>query len=342
MALITFTDKGLYCPVGDFYIDPWKPVPKALITHGHSDHSRWGHGHYLATEASVPIIKHRLGEISIHGVAFGEVIRINGVKVSFHPAGHIIGSAQIRVEYRGEIWVVSGDYKPEPDDISETFELVRCDHFITESTFGLPVFNWKNQQDIFADMKSWWQDNQQAGKTSLICAYSLGKAQRIIQGLGADIPGRIFTHGAVENMNEVLRNAGIPLRETTRITRETKKEELLGQLIITPPSAIGSPWMKKFKNPVVAMASGWMAMRGARRRRAADKGFILSDHADWNGLNNVIKATGAENIYVTHGYTEIFSQWLNESGYNARVVRTEYGAESEELLDAQTELKEAS
>lgn len=342
MALITFTDKGLYCPVGDFYIDPWKPVPKALITHGHSDHSRWGHGHYLATEASVPIIKHRLGEISIHGVAFGEVIRINGVKVSFHPAGHIIGSAQIRVEYRGEIWVVSGDYKPEPDDISETFELVRCDHFITESTFGLPVFNWKNQQDIFSDMKNWWQDNQQAGKTSLICAYSLGKAQRIIQGLGADIPGRIFTHGAVENMNEVLRNAGIPLRETTLITRETKKEDLLGQLIITPPSAIGSPWMKKFKNPVVAMASGWMAMRGARRRRAADKGFILSDHADWNGLNNVIKATGAENIYVTHGYTEIFSQWLNESGYNARVVRTEYGAESEELLDAQTELKEAS
>lgn len=342
MALITFTDKGLYCPVGDFYIDPWKPVPKALITHGHSDHSRWGHGHYLATEASVPIIRHRLGEISIHGVAFGEVIRINGVNVSFHPAGHIIGSAQIRVEYRGEIWVVSGDYKPEPDDISETFELVRCDHFITESTFGLPVFNWKNQQDIFADMKNWWQDNQQAGKTSLICAYSLGKAQRIIQGLGADIPGRIFTHGAVENMNEVLRNAGIPLRETTQITRETKKEELLGQLIITPPSAIGSPWMKKFKNPVVAMASGWMAMRGARRRRAADKGFILSDHADWNGLNNVIKATGAENIYVTHGYTEIFSQWLNESGYNARVVRTEYGAESEELLDAQTELKEAS
>lgn len=328
--------------MGDFYIDPWKPVPKALITHGHSDHSRWGHGHYLATEASVPIIRHRLGEISIHGVAFGEVIRINGVKVSFHPAGHIIGSAQIRVEYRGEIWVVSGDYKPEPDDISETFELVRCDHFITESTFGLPVFNWKNQQDIFSNMKSWWQDNQQAGKTSLICAYSLGKAQRIIQGLGADIPGRIFTHGAVENMNEVLRNAGIPLRDTTQITRDTKKEELLGQLIITPPSAIGSPWMKKFKNPVVAMASGWMAMRGARRRRAADKGFILSDHADWNGLNNVIKATGAENIYVTHGYTEIFSQWLNESGYNARVVRTEYGAESEELLDAQTELKEAS
>ena len=342
MALITFTDKGLYCPVGDFYIDPWKPVPKALITHGHSDHSRWGHGHYLATETSVPIIRHRLGDISIHGVAYGEVIRINGVKVSFHPAGHIIGSAQIRVEYRGKIWVVSGDYKPEPDDISETFELVRCDHFITESTFGLPVFNWKNQQDIFSDMKSWWQNNQQAGKTSLICAYSLGKAQRIIQGLGGDIPGRIFTHGAVENMNEVLRNAGIPLRETTRITRETKKEELLGQLIITPPSAIGSPWMKKFKNPVVAMASGWMAMRGARRRRAADKGFILSDHADWNGLNNVIKATGAENIYVTHGYTEIFSQWLNESGYNARVVRTEYGAESEELLDAQTELKEAS
>lgn len=333
MALIDFTEKGLYCAAGNFFIDPWKPVDKALITHGHSDHSRWGHRQYMSTHASVPIIKHRLGKINIKGVDFNESLNINGVKVSFHPAGHILGSAQIRVEYKGEVWVVSGDYKPEKDNFSEPFELVKCHTFITESTFGLPVFNWKPQQDVFDDIMQWWQDNAANGKTSLISAYSLGKAQRVIQGLSGDLPGKIYTHGAVENMNEVLRSAGHPIRPTTRITKDVKSTDIIGGLIIAPPSALGSSWVKRFKQPVVAMASGWMALRGARRRRAADRGFVLSDHADWNGLNTVIKETEAEKVFVTHGYTELFTQWLQSIGIDADIVSTEYGEEAAEALD---------
>lgn len=323
----------MYCAQGDFYIDPWRPVSKALITHGHSDHSRYGHKAYIATHPSVPIIKHRLGNIRINGVDFNEALSINGVKVSFHPAGHIIGSAQIRLEHKGEVWVISGDYKPDKDNCSEDFELVKCHTFITESTFGLPVFNWRPQQEIFDDIINWWQSNAEQGKTSLISAYALGKAQRIIQGLSPDLPGKIYTHGAVENMNIVLREAGHDIQPTVRVTRDVTSKDLVGQLIIAPPSALGSAWIKRFKNPVIAMASGWMALRGARRRRAADRGFVLSDHADWRGLNTVIKATGAEKVFVTHGYTDIFTQWLRSIGIDADIVSTEYGAEAEDTLD---------
>lgn len=342
MSLIKFTDKGLYCPKGNFYIDPWKPVSKALITHGHSDHSRWGHGQYISTNTSVPIIKHRLGEIKILGMPFGDTLMINGVKVSFHPAGHIIGSAQIRVEHKGEIWVVSGDYKPDFDELSEPFEVVRCHHFITESTFGLPVFKWRDQKEIFSEILTWWSTNNEKGVTSVLSAYSLGKAQRIIQGLGTELPGKILTHGAIENMNEVIRSSGIPLNTTRRITRETLKNEIIGNLVLAPPSALDSPWIKKFGKTSKAFASGWMGLRGAKRRRAADQGFVLSDHADWDGLNRVIRETGAENIYVTHGYTDIFSKWLNSIGFNAQIVSTEYGTEIEEILSEVEDVKEAS
>jgi putative mRNA 3-end processing factor len=342
MQLIQFTDRGLYCPIGDFYIDPWRPVNKALITHGHSDHSRWGHKKYIATTSSLPIIKHRLGDIDIIGIDYGTRLLINGVKVSFHPAGHILGSAQIRVEHKGEIWVVSGDYKPGPDNVSEPFDLVRCHHFITESTFGLPSFNWVSQEEVFASIRQWWAANQAQGKSSILCAYALGKAQRIIQGLGTDLPGPIYTHGAVEQMNTVIRSMGVPLLQTTPISQSITKEMLAKGLTIATPAAIGTSWIKKFKDPVVSIASGWMALRGARRRRAADKGFILSDHADWRGLNEVIQATGAEHIYVTHGYTDIFCQWLREQGYDAHVVSTEYGAETEELLDEKEQMQDAS
>ena len=342
MQLIQFTDRGLYCPAGDFYVDPWRPVAKALITHGHSDHSRWGHQKYIATTSSVPIIKHRLGNIDILGVDFGTKMLINGVKISFHPAGHILGSAQIRIEYKGEVWVISGDYKPGKDEFSEPFELVPCHHFVTESTFGLPAFNWVKQEDVFSTIRQWWANNQNQGKSSILCAYALGKAQRIIQGLGPDLPGPIYTHGAVEQMNTVIRAMGVPLSETTLITPSISKDMLAKGLTIATPSAIGTSWIKKFKDPVVSIASGWMALRGTRRRRAADKGFVLSDHADWNGLNEVIRATGADHIYVTHGYTDIFTQWLREQGYDAHVVSTEYGAETEELLDAKEQILDAS
>lgn len=326
--LIQFTERGLYVEQADVYIDPWKPVKKALITHGHSDHARYGSKEYLCTQLSVPILKHRLGSHNlIKGLRYGEEININGVKFSFHPAGHIIGSAQIRVEYKGEIWVVSGDYKLENDGTSTPFEIVKCHHFITESTFGLPVFNWKPQSLIFEDLNAWWAKNKEEGRTSIITAYALGKAQRIINAVNHDI-GPIFTHGAVENMNEVLRSGGSEIKPTIRVTDKLKKADFKGSLVVATATSVFSNWSKRLGDNSIAMASGWMAMRGARRRRGAEKGFILSDHADWGDLLQAIKNTEAENIYVTHGYTKIFSKYLNEIGYNASVVETAYEGET--------------
>lgn len=331
--LLEFTDKGIYCPPADVYIDPWKPVQRALITHGHADHSRWGHEHYLATETAMPVIRYRLGDINIETVKYGEKRSINGVKFTFIPAGHIIGSAQIRVEHRGEIWVVSGDYKLEDDGISEPFEPVRCHNFITECTFGLPVYHWQPQEDTFAEVNKWWRKNQAEGKVSVLSTYALGKAQRILHNLDTSI-GRIYTHGAIENTNEVIRSQGIDLPPTIRVTREIPRKEYIGQMVLATPSALGSPWVKKFSPASLGIASGWMTLRGARRRRAADRGFVLSDHADWDGLNQAIADTGAERIFVTHGYTDIFRRWLIEQGYEAHEVSTEYEGELTEMREA--------
>ena len=332
MQLLTFTDEGIYCPQANVYIDPWKPVERALITHGHADHSRWGNKYYLCTDLAKPVIKHRLGPVNIESLAYGESRTINGVKFSFHPAGHIIGSSQIRVEYKGEVWVASGDYKLEDDGLSTPFEPIKCDAFITESTFGLPVYKWRPQSEIFADLNGWWRDNAAEGKVSILTGYSLGKAQRILHNLESDI-GPIFTHGAVENVNEVIRQQGIRLPDTIRVTQQTDKKTFPGGLVIAPPSAVNSPWVKKFKPAVIGIASGWMTLRGARRRRAADRGFVLSDHADWPQLNEAIALTGAERIFVTHGYTGLFTKYLNEQGYRAAEVSTEYEGELAEIGD---------
>ncbi|MCO6476025.1 MAG: ligase-associated DNA damage response exonuclease, partial [Phaeodactylibacter sp.] len=309
MALLEFTDKGIYCPPADVYIDPWKPVERALITHGHADHSRWGHRHYLCTESAKPVIRYRLGDVQIQTIGYGEQISHNGVRFSFHPAGHILGSAQIRVEHQGEVWVVSGDYKLEDDGLSEPFEPVPCHTFITESTFGLPVYRWKKQEEILAEINNWWRKNKAERKVSLLTAYALGKAQRLMRGLDESI-GPIFTHGAIENTNRVMRRQGVRLPKAKRVSGKFKKEDYIGGMVIAPPSAINAPWMRKFSPVSIGIASGWMALRGARRRRAADRGFVLSDHADWDGLNEAITATGAERVFVTHGYTHIFTRWL--------------------------------
>lgn len=328
MALLELNKNGIYCAEAKVYIDPWKPVERAFITHGHSDHSRYGHKAYLSTHASVPIIKHRLGaDINIKGIDYNESISVNGVKFSFHPAGHIIGSAQIRAEGHGEVWVISGDYKTENDGISGSFEPVKCTHFITESTFGLPVYKWRDQSEVFKEMNDWWRENQAQGKTTIVTAYSLGKAQRILHNIDHTI-GKIFCHGAIANMNEVIRNSGVEIKKTSRISKESNPKDFTGNMIITPPGALGSSWIKRFKNVSVGIASGWMMLRGARRRRGADRGFVLSDHCDWDGLNEAIAATGAENIYPTHGYTQIFSRWLREQGYNSQPLETEFEGES--------------
>ncbi|WP_305971518.1 MULTISPECIES: ligase-associated DNA damage response exonuclease [unclassified Mameliella] len=323
--VLTFTERGIYCPAGDFHIDPWRPVDRALITHGHADHARPGHGAYLATDGALPVIRHRLGEIAAEGIAYGEARQIGGAGVSFHPAGHLPGSAQIRVEVGGQVWVVSGDYKVVDDGLSEPFEPVPCHAFISECTFGLPVFTWPSQTEVAAEINAWWAANAAAGRTSMLGAYSLGKAQRLMSML--EPQGPILTHGAVEATNAVLRAQGYSLPETIQVMPDTDVKALKGALVIAPPSALGSAWARKFGPASTGFASGWMRLRGIRRRRGMDRGFVISDHADWPGLQEAIKSTGAETIYVTHGYTEIFSRWLKEQGHDAAIVPTEFGGE---------------
>lgn len=324
MALIEFTDKGLCCPQGKFYVDPWKPVDKALITHAHSDHARWGSKSYLCHTYTKPILQLRLGENFYQTAEWGENIFINGVNVSFHPAGHVIGSSQIRIEYNGEVWVVSGDYKVVNDGISGQFEPVLCNTFITESTFGLPIYKWKSPEQINKDIQNWILKNQAEGRTCVLIAYSLGKAQRVLKAI-AEVTQNIFVHGAIYNIHETLLQAGWNLPAVKRVTNETKKEELSESVVVAPPSADGSTWMKRFTPYSVGVCSGWMQVRGNTRRRNADAGFAMSDHADWPGLLQAVRATGAEKVFVTHGFQATFSRYLNENGIEAAEVKTEYG-----------------
>jgi len=331
-ALIEFTGKGLYCRQGNFYIDPWKPVEKAVITHAHSDHARAGSNAYLCHTYTKPILELRLGEHHFQTAEWHENVFINGVKVSLHPAGHIIGSAQIRVEYQGEVWVVSGDYKLEDDGISGAFEPVKCNTFISESTFGLPIYHWKPQQQLFEEMIKWIAYNKEHAKTSVLIAYSLGKAQRILHGLKETVQD-IFVHGAIWNMHEVLLRAGWDLPRVQRLTPDTPKELYKGSVVIAPPGADGSPWMKRFAPYSVGICSGWMQVRGNARRRNVDAGFAMSDHADWKGLLQAVKETEAEKVYVTHGFQAAFSRYLQENGIEAGEVKTEYGGEEEAIAN---------
>lgn len=337
MPLIEFSDRGLYCPAGQFYIDPWKPVDKAVITHAHSDHARWGNKFYLCHHNTKPILQQRLGPNNYQSIAWNEPIYLNGVRVALFPAGHIIGSSQIRVEHNGEIWVISGDYKIENDGLSGQFEPVKCHNFITESTFGLPIYNWKPQKNIYEDIQNWITKNQAAGKTSVLIAYSLGKAQRLLSPI-TQVTDKIFAHGAVYNIHMALVNAGWQLPEVKKVNYDTPKEDLKGAVVIAPSSAEGSPWLKRFSPYEIGICSGWMQVRGNARRKNADAGFALSDHADWRGLIEACKATEAECIYATHGFQAVFTRYMNEQGINAKEVKTEYG--DDETEDKEAVLKE--
>lgn len=341
MQLLEFTDKGLYCRTGNFYIDPWRPVDKAIITHAHSDHARWGSRDYLCHHHTTPLLKLRLGDINVQSIEWNDPVNIHNVKVSLHPAGHIIGSSQIRVEYNNEVWVVSGDYKTENDGISGQFEPICCHTFISESTFGLPIYIWKPQAEIYGNIQQWIKDNEEDGKTSVIIGYSLGKAQRVLQCV-AEITNKIFVHGAIWNVHQALINAGWDLPAVQHVTSETPKEEFKNAVIIAPPSADGSPWMKRFTPYNVGVCSGWMQVRGNVRRRNTDAGFALSDHADWNGLLKAVKATGAEKVFVTHGFQAAFSRYLNENGILSAEVKTEYGGEEEEQEKPSTTTEQES
>ncbi len=328
MDLIVSTDRGLYCAAGDFHIDPWRPVARAVITHGHSDHARFGSEVYVCHRDTAPILRKRLGGVAIEIADYGEILARDGVELSLHPAGHVLGSAQVRVAHRGEVWVASGDYKLEADGVSAPFEPQRCHAFITESTFGLPIYRWRPQAEIMASIDAWWRENAAAGRASVLYAYALGKAQRVLAHVDAAI-GPIVCHGAVEAINAIHREAGVAL-PPTRMAAEIENRADFGRaLILAPPSAAASPWLKRFGDYSDALASGWMQVRGNRRRRGLDRGFVLSDHADWPGLMAAIEATGAERVFVTHGAVGPMTRYLREKGLDATALETAYGEEDE-------------
>ena len=335
MSLLRLTDRGLYCEAGDFYVDAWSAVPKVVVTHAHGDHVAWGCEAYLTSAAGAAVLAARLPEgAAISPLPYGDAVTIGGVRVSLHPAGHILGSSQVRLEYQGDVWVVSGDYKTDPDPTCTPFEPIRCNTFVTESTFGLPIYRWRPEREVMADINAWWRANAEAGRTSLLYGYALGKAQRLIAGLDPGI-GPILTHGAVERMTSVYRAGGVSLPPTTYAGAGTRRDTPRGAIVVAPPSADASPWSRRFGPSSNAFASGWMRVRGARRRRSLDRGFPLSDHADWPGLLGAIEATGATSVWVTHGYTSVLTRWLGEHGLDARAVATRFEGEREDAADAE-------
>ena len=338
--LLKMTARGLFCPEGDFYIDPWKPVDRAIITHAHSDHARWGMKRYLCADEGEKVMRVRLGsEANIDTVPYGKTLSINGVKVSLHPAGHILGSAQVRVEKDGFVAVVSGDYKTEPDATCTPFELVPCDLFVTESTFGLPIYRWCGEQELVGQINHWWRGNQEAGKCSILMGYALGKSQRALARLDPSL-GPIFLHGAVQRLTEAYRATGIDLPPTKVVFEADRKSDWSQAIILAPPSAAGTPWLRRFGDISTAFMSGWMAIRGARRRRAVDRGFILSDHVDWPSLQSVIRGTRAEEVWVTHGYSAVVVRYLEEQGLKAKVLETLWEGEQDAGIEVAEEAKE--
>jgi putative mRNA 3-end processing factor len=334
MPLLQVNANGLYCSAGDFYIDPWNPVPFAIVTHAHSDHARWGSRRYLAAQDGLGLLRVRLGmDAEIEGIPYGETRSLGGVRVSLHPAGHVLGSAQVRIEHRGEVWVVTGDYKRQPDPTCQPFEPVRCHALVTESTFGLPLFRWKPTEEIAGEINAWWRENQAQGRASMLYAYAVGKAQRVLAYLDPSI-GPIFLHGAMLATTRAYREAGVALPPTSTVLAAPKDQDWSQAIILAPPSAHGSPWLRRFGDLSTAAASGWMRVRGIRRRKAMDRGFVLSDHVDWPALLQTIDESEAEQVFVTHGYTGPVVRYLRERGLQAAILETRFLGESLEVDEA--------
>ncbi len=328
--LIQPTEYGLYCAAGDFYIDPWRPVQRAVITHAHADHARSGSAHYWAAQPGLGLLQRRLGsKHDITGLNYGEPIAFGDVSVSLHPAGHILGSAQVRVAHAGEVWVASGDYKRDADPTCAAFEVIPCDTFITEATFALPVYRWPSASVVAADIHQWWRINAAEGRTTVLFSYALGKAQRLLAELPSAHPGPIYLHGAVAPLTQDYRDAGVELPPTRTIGEAPKDEDFGNSLVIAPPSAAGSTWMRRFRKPATGFASGWMRIRGNRRRRGYDRGFVISDHVDWPGLLQTIADTGAHHVLTTHGRADELVRYLNEQGLDAAPLNTLYGEDEE-------------
>lgn len=325
--LVELRPEGLYCPAGDFHIDPWRPVPRAVITHGHGDHARIGMGEYHCSAGSLPILRWRLGEQRYHVHEHGAPFDIGGARVSLHPAGHVLGSVQVRIEAGGEVWVASGDYKRQPDPTCAPFEAVRCDVFITEATFGLPVYRWPDTREVVRDIVDWRERCAARGEAAVLFCYALGKAQRLLAELAAVTDRPALLHGAIAAGVQVYRDAGIAMLPTRAVSVEEKGRDFAGELILAPPSAAGSAWMRRFRGAQTGFASGWMRLRGNRRRRNYDRGFVVSDHADWPDLIRTVRETGARRVIATHGSTDAIVRALNESGVAAEAFRTSFGDE---------------
>lgn len=331
MELLQLKESGLYCPPGDFYIDPIKEVKKAVITHGHGDHARTGMSEYISVPEAESILRKRLGDIDLTTHPYGEVFEMGEVKVSFHPAGHIMGSCQVRIEYQNEVWVFTGDFKREPDPTCAPFEVVPCDVFISEATFSLPVYRWPDFDGEIRQVFDWWMKNREEGMNSVLCCYALGKAQRLIAGLRALTDETIWVHGTIDEVNRCYEANGMSWENVKKVplTSEGAAEKITGSMIICPPSALGSSWAKRISPKRVAFASGWMRLRGNRRRKGYERGFVVSDHADWPSLIRTVKETGCKRVYFTHGHTDAIVTYLRAQGMEARDLKLPYEAEGE-------------
>jgi putative mRNA 3-end processing factor len=329
--LVTSTPAGLFCAAGGFHIDPWGPAETAVVTHVHGDHLHFGSRRYICTESSLPFLHRRLGaETEAQGTPYGEPITLGDARVSFHPAGHVLGSAQIRIEADGEVWVVSGDYKRRRDPTCVPFERVACDVFITEATFGLPIYRWDEPRALVADVFAWWERNREAGVASVLFCYAMGKSQRILAELTAFTDREVLVHGAVDGLAELYRQAGVNMLPTRRVADIEKGRSFAGELVLAPPSAAGSTWMRRFAPRCeTGFASGWMRVRGTRRRKGFDRGFALSDHADWPDLLRTIEETGARRVLVTHGYADELARYLRERGLEADALATQFEGEGD-------------
>lgn len=328
MDVLTLRPEGLYCAAGDFYIDPWRRVPRAVITHAHADHARAGMGCYYTQHDNAALIRIRLGEIEAHGFAYGETFTLGAASISLHPAGHVLGSAQVRVAVDGQVWVVSGDYKRAADPTCALFEPVACDVYISEATFALPCYRWSESESVCLDILKWWDDCVRQSIPAVLLCYSFGKAQRVLAELARLVDRRVFLHGAMQQLVEHYRRCGIAMLPTEAVSESAKSRDFSGELILCPPAAAGSPWMRRFKDASLGFASGWMQIRGNRRRASYDRGFALSDHADWPGLIRSINQTGARRVLLTHGNTDALCRYLREQGVDAHALQTELGGEN--------------
>lgn len=327
-SLLVTTPRGLYSPQGDFYVDPHGFVDRAVISHGHSDHARRVAKSFLAHKDSKQILKTRLGsDISLETLEYGEEIRINGVTVSLHPAGHLLGSSQIRLEYGGNVTVFTGDFGTTDNPTCAPFEPVKCDTFITESTFALPVYDWDDPKNISKQIDDWWARNKKDGITSLLLGYSLGKAQRLLASLNPET-GQIYVTSPVDEMNRCYREAGVWLPDTLPVERLAGNRIEPGSIVVAPQANGTEAWLAGTGEYTTAFASGWMMVRGRRRMGNIGRGFVLSDHADWKGLLRAVEATGAEKILATHGFSQQFTRYLREIGYDAEPLETAFSGDS--------------